>query len=289
MKKLSFSFLVFCGLFLSSCLNNFVETEQELITKQEEEAFYAYIAANPGFIKDPLNESPVHYKITKSNPSGKVSEASDDFWVTYTIKNFQGKEILKKIEKDSVTLSGQNLQGTILGVQRALTLLKDNESGTFVIPSGMAYGKNPPSGLQADEPIVMDFTILKTITEANRMDSYIVSKKLTTTEILPSGTRVVKTTIAPANEPILANGEKINIKYVGKFLNGTVFDKGDQLLPHTVGVKGSLINGFAEGIERFKKGEKGVLVIPHREGYGVNGFSSIPGYSTLVFDVEIQK
>lgn len=77
----------------------------------------------------------------------------------------------------------------------------------------------------------------------------------------------------------------VTVKYKGYFTNGEVFDQSD-----SNGISFNLqqvIDGWTEGIAYFKKGGKGILLIPSRLGYGNNDRSSIPGGSVLIFDIEL--
>lgn len=77
----------------------------------------------------------------------------------------------------------------------------------------------------------------------------------------------------------------VTVKYKGYFTNGEVFDQSD-----SNGITFNLqqvIAGWTEGITYFKKGGKGILLIPSRLGYGDNDRGSIPGGSVLIFDIEL--
>jgi FKBP-type peptidyl-prolyl cis-trans isomerase FkpA len=81
------------------------------------------------------------------------------------------------------------------------------------------------------------------------------------------------------------------VKYTGKFLNGTIFNtnvgKADTLKVPVD--EGWVIAGFDEGITYMKVGGKSTFMIPSYLGYGSSQYYSIPGYSTLLFDVELVK
>jgi FKBP-type peptidyl-prolyl cis-trans isomerase FkpA len=81
-----------------------------------------------------------------------------------------------------------------------------------------------------------------------------------------------------------AYGKKVTVTYKGKFTDGTVFDSGTYTF--LLGL-GQVISGWDEGIGYMKKGGKAVLIIPSDLGYGPDGYGSIPGYTPLVFDVEL--
>lgn len=85
-------------------------------------------------------------------------------------------------------------------------------------------------------------------------------------------------------------GSKITVKYTGKLTDGTVFDSTDKQggTPATFTLaKGSLIDGWVQGIPGMKVGGKRHLVIPAALGYGSQANGSIPANSTLEFDIEL--
>lgn len=79
------------------------------------------------------------------------------------------------------------------------------------------------------------------------------------------------------------DGDRVKVKYTGKLTDGTVFDSNDSAV---FGING-VIPGFAEGLKMMNPGSKYVLYIPSDLAYGDQGNPTIPGGSTLVFDVEV--
>jgi|WetSurMetagenome_2_1015567.scaffolds.fasta_scaffold175340_3 FKBP-type peptidyl-prolyl cis-trans isomerase FkpA len=78
--------------------------------------------------------------------------------------------------------------------------------------------------------------------------------------------------------------------YTGKYTNGTVFDTnvGGALLKFPV-AEGLMIAGFDEGITYMNAGGKATFLLPSNLAYGTQGYYTIPGYTPLVFDVELVK
>ena len=77
----------------------------------------------------------------------------------------------------------------------------------------------------------------------------------------------------------------VTVAYKGYFLDGTVFDESD-----SNGISFGLnqvIAGWTEGIQLFKEGGDGILLVPYSLGYGANGRGSIPGGAVLTFDVKL--
>lgn len=79
----------------------------------------------------------------------------------------------------------------------------------------------------------------------------------------------------------------VKVAYKGYFTDGDVFDKST-----SEGTKFKLsqvIDGWTEGIQLFKEGGKGILLLPSSMGYGDKQVSGIPANSVLIFDVHLIK
>jgi FKBP-type peptidyl-prolyl cis-trans isomerase len=86
-------------------------------------------------------------------------------------------------------------------------------------------------------------------------------------------------------------GDKVEVNYVGMLTDGTKFDSSyDRGTPFSFNLgAGQVIQGWDQGVEGMKVGEKRELVIPPDLGYGAQGTGSIPPNATLVFQVEMMK
>jgi len=74
------------------------------------------------------------------------------------------------------------------------------------------------------------------------------------------------------------------VRYEGKLMNGTVFDKADQPTPLPVA---RMIPGFTEGLKLMNKGAKYRFWIKPELAYGTEERGPIPANSTLQCDVEL--
>lgn len=85
-------------------------------------------------------------------------------------------------------------------------------------------------------------------------------------------------------------GQMVKVHYIGKLLDGTVFDSSverGEPIDIPIGV-GQVIPGWDEGIMMMSKGEKGVLYIPYYLAYGDReAGDKIAPFSNLIFEVEL--
>ena len=76
----------------------------------------------------------------------------------------------------------------------------------------------------------------------------------------------------------------VTVAYKGYYTNGNVFDQ------NTTGISFGLnrvIAGWTEGIQYFKTGGNGILLVPAHLAYGSSDYRRIPGGSVLIFDVKL--
>jgi FKBP-type peptidyl-prolyl cis-trans isomerase len=79
-------------------------------------------------------------------------------------------------------------------------------------------------------------------------------------------------------------GDKVEVNYSGRLkADGSEFDSGQGTRFKLAGV----ISGFAQGLQLMQAGGKYRLCIPAALGYGAEGYSTVPGNSDLVFEVEL--
>ena len=98
--------------------------------------------------------------------------------------------------------------------------------------------------------------------------------------------------ISEGNGKKAEKGKTVSVHYKGMLADGTVFDssyKRKEPIEFPLG-KGHVIEGWDEGIQLLKEGDKARFVIPSHLGYGARGAGGvIPPNATLVFDVELVK
>ncbi len=118
--------------------------------------------------------------------------------------------------------------------------------------------------------------------DAQIIADYLASNFLTA-ESSASGLHWIIDSLGTGSYPDLSS--TVTVAYSGYFTDGGVFDESSDsgaTFPLT-----GVIEGWQEGIPKFKEGGAGTLIIPSALGYGNNEVGSIPKNSVLVFDVHL--
>lgn len=96
--------------------------------------------------------------------------------------------------------------------------------------------------------------------------------------------------VIEGGEQVATKGSVVSVNYTGRLTSGEIFDSSEthgRPIQFVLGA-GQVIQGWDEGIEGMKVGEKKTLTIPPEKGYGPNGYPPvIPPNATLIFDVEL--
>jgi len=124
--------------------------------------------------------------------------------------------------------------------------------------------------------------------EFERIDVFLKKEDM---DVTPTKNGAYIKTIKSGNGVFAEAGDSVYVLYKGMTLDGTVFDESTdpaQPLKIVTGV-GMVIQGWDEAIPFLAVGSKSKIVIPSDLAYGAKGYGGLPGYATLVFDMEILK
>jgi len=121
--------------------------------------------------------------------------------------------------------------------------------------------------------------------ELDKLEEYIEENDITV-QPTTSGLYYIETLEGTGN--LAKDGDQVTVHYTGTYIDGKQFDSsiGGEPLTFYLGY-GNVIAGWDEGITYMKKGGKAQFIVPSKLAYGPNGYRSVPGYSTLLFNVEL--
>ncbi|RFC55168.1 FKBP-type peptidyl-prolyl cis-trans isomerase [Brumimicrobium aurantiacum] len=127
--------------------------------------------------------------------------------------------------------------------------------------------------LSPEEQFEQDLSEIKEYVKNNNLDAKETS----------SGLHYVITDEGTGNYPDAM--DDVVVRYKGYTLDGSVFDESEE-----EGISFNLQNvmaGWTEGIQLFKEGGEGILLIPSKLAYGETGSGPIDPNTVLIFDVAL--
>lgn len=265
---------------LSSCFN---------LTSKEEERFEEQLATIEKYVSDKgLNAqkdpSGVYYVNTLEG-TGKAIRADSTDLVTFNYRGYliDGTEFDKSDGKP-ITVA---LRSLIPGFQIGILKMKKGGKATFIIPSDLAYGSNPPQGIPANSIIIFDVELVGFGTQAENDDEvirkYLADNNLTAEKHASGMYYIIK---EPGTGDNASANSVVTVKYKGYFTDKSVFDetKNDAVAQFPLT---NLIEGWKIGVPLLKKGGKGTFLFPSKLGYGASGSGKVPANSVIIFDIEL--
>lgn len=127
--------------------------------------------------------------------------------------------------------------------------------------------------------------------DKERIESYLAANNITNAVVTESGTYVVIDS-ANASGAAPVEGQTLSVRYAGRVLDSVkTFDENfskEEPFRFVLGT-GTVINGWQEGLPKFRVGERGRLFIPSGQAYGPSNRTGIPANSILVFDIKLRN
>ncbi len=120
------------------------------------------------------------------------------------------------------------------------------------------------------------------VSEVNNLRDYLNTNGITTTE---DSRGFFYTINSPGTGDKPTTCSSVTVNYIGKLLDGTTFDSGNNSSFFLSG----LITGWQEGIPLIAPGGKITLYLPPTLAYGSSGVGSIPANSNLIFEIDLVK
>ena len=276
----SYIYLFFSLILFTSCANN----EEEIIdyTPLNEIEIQDYISENN--LTPQKTDSGLYYIINNDGTGTRPIESSI-VNIKYKGSFLDGTTI---DESESATMA---LNEIIIGLKEGIQLFKEGGDGILIIPSKLAFGNsgNSSGTIPAGAVLVFEITLTAVYADYEAENEatilkYIEDNNLNATRT-DSGLYYVVNNEGTGTQP--TSTSNVTVAYKGYFLDGTVFDESDSDgIPFGLN---QVITGWTEGIQLFKEGGDGILLIPYTLGYGINGSGAIPGASVLIFDVKLNS
>jgi len=309
-KKLFLLFGVVSLSTLNSCLNDDNYVDQNSI--------------DDGLIQDYLKENNIdatksaygfYYSMIESNSTGAEVKENDIISVFYKINTLNGDIIDEVNESSGEPKKIKIINNSILpyGILLGSTIMKEGEKFRFYLPSNLAYGSyNYKSLIPSNAILIVESEITKIENEDDQkqfektaIETYITDNNITDFTETDSGVFYKKTEEGTSEVEVPSNEDRVKIKYVAKYFDGTVFSKTDtnDTFNFEMG-SNNIIKGVKESVKLMRKGEKATFIIPSHLAYNASlqifpeeirtdllekGIiaQKIPPFSNLIFEIEL--
>ena len=121
--------------------------------------------------------------------------------------------------------------------------------------------------------------------EKEDLKNYIKDNNITESPT-SSGMYYIDSLVGSGLAPV--TGDTLWVYYNGMLLDGTIVQssEGGPPMMFEIGL-GQVIDGFDEGVSYMKRGGEAIFIIPSWLAYGSAGYYSIPGYTTLLYEVQL--
>ncbi len=271
----------------------------------------------------------LYYKLIKHDEKGKKAAEGDVLMMDMVYKNDKDSVIFNSAtqgRKVPVPLTKPSFKG---GLEEGFAMLSPGDSASFIVsadslfiktfgmkemPKEIAKGSMLTFFIKVDEikskaeiekmreerMAAAEIEAVKRKAEEKvELDKYLAEKKITTK---PTESGLIYIEKTKGNGTAAEMGKKVKMNYVGRLLDGTVFDTNSEKIAKennmhsggrtyapfefTVG-KGEVIPGWDEALPMMKVGGKATFIIPSSIAYGEMNQGPIKPFSTLVFEVEL--
>jgi FKBP-type peptidyl-prolyl cis-trans isomerase len=270
-----------------SCMNK-IDTSDEKRIAENEAAIEKYLQDSSLTEKVTRETSGLIYYKRNSNPAGELAKTGDAATVKMTAYLLNGTKI-PLIKNDSLyTFPVEGYATNFHGLEFAIKTLRTGEKGSYFLPYYLTFAPGGGTNIPAYSPMRMEMEFVKTRTEVQQINEYIAAKQYKPSERTSDNLVLIRTNTVTGDT--IGSGKSVNVKYIGRFLDGTKFDEGT--IPFTTNTNGA-IAGFDRAIRKMRKGEKAIVIFPSSLGYGKKcqgcGSRNIPiyPYSALHFEVEV--
>jgi FKBP-type peptidyl-prolyl cis-trans isomerase len=254
-----------------------------------------------------VTETGLKYQFFDRNEEGRKPKEGEVMTYHFVLQNFKDSTLIDTQKMGQPMKRPLQLPPFKGSFEEGLQMMTKGDSATFFVSADslIAVGALQPMPnlfpKGSDLKITVKMLDIQTMAEfekgmeAARGQQKATDDKTITAYLAKNGLKGQKTeagvyvvTTRPGTGPGVMPGDSVQVRYVGKLLNGKVFDQNVQDgLSYPAG-QGLLIPGWEDGVMKMKQGEKATIFIPSSLGYGEQGSpGAIPPNSVLVFDLEL--
>lgn len=259
------------------------------------------------------------YYIIHEQGDGEAAETDDFILYNYSVMGLSGVVVETNIKSTAYlydlysstsryapAFSAYN-ESLIKGLIEGISYLKPPAKARFIMPSSLAFGGSMFKGLNPYSSIIYDLELIKVVSDPEAYEQAIIDDYLA--DYFPFGIEdtilydgVYYLELAEGEGEYFKDNENVEMNYIGRFVDGTVFDtnikavavenniyqSGKSYLPFEVIVgSNDVIEGFSLVLKRLKPEGNAKVIITSSKAYGAVGSSTIRPYEPLIFEIFI--
>ena len=266
---------------LTGCMDNDGNQDEAKIAENET-AIQAFLKTDSLGASAAKDSSGLYDLTRKANPAGERAKKGDAASVKFTCYLLNGTKVLAGPGDSTYSFPAEGYYTGFPGLERSIFLMRTGEKATFLLPYYLAFGNVERVNIPAYSPIRLDVEFVKTRTEVQQIDDYLLKKKFEVSERTSDNLVIVRTNTVTGDK--IGTGKSVSVKYKGSYLNGNKFDEGTINL--TTGMN-NVVSGFDVAVQKMRKTEKIIAIFPSPLGYKATGYGSIPPYTPLQFELEV--
>ena len=183
--------------------------------------------------------------------------------------------------------------GFVSGFNLGVSLMSENASYKFIIPSELAFGGVSISGIPAYSTIIYDVTLEKVLLspaeyEKERLLDYLNQNNIPVEDSTENGLYII--TLEEGTTDTVQENDIVSVQYKLSNLRGQVMGQtvpGDPLKFEIDSP--NIIQGFKNAVSMMTLNQKAKVIIPWYEAFGAAGYNTIPPYTTVVYEIEVVK
>ncbi len=197
------------------------------------------------------------------------------------------------------------------GLVEGFGYMKEGGKARLILPSKLAYGKSGLSkvtsyvSISSYTTIIVDVELIKVVKDPEVYEQGLIKEyiDLNYPGLKATADSIYFINLKTGTGSSVADDSTVYVKYTGSYLDGFVFDSNvdsviaarglstptDTSLSFVVGNVTTVIKGFNFAVKLMKENGKARVIVPSINAYGVNGSTSIPPYTPLIFDIELEK
>lgn len=112
--------------------------------------------------------------------------------------------------------------------------------------------------------------------------------------VSPTRSGIFRIDIARGAGKKVENSDTVTVHYVGRFLNGKIFDstrKRNEPFQFVFGTEWQVVKGLEEAIGGMREGDHALFIMPSELAFGKGGSSTgvIPPFTSVIFEVELLR